>query len=416
MKKTLLASALAAIALTASAQSEVARPAGQFDFITKNLTADGSIIPYSAVSLDRSYMDGAEEAKFTIYDKSFNTVRSFTVTAPTFEYEYDVTVKEAKAPITKTIRDKHDTGEEKYVDYKPDENGMPTTIKTMDEWKEYVSEHYGKDMVVFTDTEGKFAFHENTNVWSSPSVDEYHTDYVYWKEKNVMCAKKDVSYWYYTDFNVIKNCMATMYYIIDTDNLNWESVGTEKAKGSRTGGILETRLRDYDANCAEEFHPYLTQGLFNKDDKFEIAVKAYRQGTGGDGNYDVTITDPAYYQPTSVTEDYATYRTQEGSYDVESYLSIINEDGTEVAALPEGSRDFEMFKVDGKLYMSVEVYKDGKDQTIIYGVDNVNTSITELARTTPVAAKKFFNTQGVQVSKDAKGIVIQKGGAKFLNK
>lgn len=179
---------------------------------------------------------------------------------------------------------------------------------------------------------------------------------------------------------------------------------------------METHLRDYDANCAEEFHPYLTQGLFNKDDKFEIAVKAYRQGTGGDGNYGTTTTDPAYYPPTSVTEDYATYRTQEGSYDVESYLSIINEDGTEVAALPEGSRDFEMFKVDGKLYMSVEVYKDGKDQTIIYGVDNVNTNITELARTTPVAAKKFFNTQGVQVSKDTKGIVIQKGGAKFLNK
>lgn len=412
MKKTLLASALAAIALTASAQSEVARPAGEFDFITKNLTADGSIIPYSVES---NYHYGPTEAKFTIYDKSFNTVRSFTVTAPTFEYEYDVTVKEAKAPITKTIRDKHDTGEEKYVDYKTDENGMPTTIQTMDEWKEYVSEHYGKDMVVFTDTEGKFAFHENTNAWSSPSADEYQNDWLYWSEKRTTYAKKEVSYWYYTDFNVIKNCIATMYYIIDTDNLNWETVGTEKAKGSRTGDILETRLRDYDANCAEEFHPYLTQGLFNKDDKFEIAVKAYRQGTGGDSDGTSTI-DPTYYPPTSVTEDYATYRTQEGSYDVESYLSIINEDGTEVAALPDGSRDFEMFKVDGKLYMSVEVYKDGKDQTIIYGVDNVNTSITELARTTPVAAKKFFNTQGVQVSKDAKGIVIQKGGAKFLNK
>lgn len=409
MKKTLLASALAAIALGASAQTEVACPAGEFDFITKNLTADGSIIPYS---IENGGYHDPEEAKFTIYDKSFNTVRSFTVTAPTFEYEYDVTVKEAKAPITKTTYDKYDTGKQDYVNYKPDENGMPTTIKTMDEWKEYVSEHYGKDMVVFTDTEGKFAFHENTNEWSSPSANEYQWDYVYWKEKNVMCAIKKVSYWYYTD-NVIKNCIATMYYIIDTDNLNWETVGTKKAKDSRTGYILETHLRDYDANCAEEFHPYLTQGLFNKDDKFEIAVKAYRQGTGGDGDYNTSSTI-AY--PTSVTEDYAIYRTQEGSYDVESYISIINEDGTEVAALPDGSKDFEMFKVDGKLYMSVEVYKDGKDQTTIYGVDNVNTSITELARTTPVAAKKFFNTQGVQVNKNTKGIVIQKGGAKYWNK
>ena len=104
------------------------------------------------------------------------------------------------------------------------------------------------------------------------------------------------------------------------------------------------------------------------------------------------------------------------SAEVESYISIINEDGKEIAALPDGSYDFEMYKVDGKIYMSAEVYKDGKYQTIIYSVDNVNTGITELARTTPVAAKKFFNTQGMQVDKNAKGIVIQKGGAKYFNK
>lgn len=47
--------------------------------------------------------------------------------------------------------------------------------------------------------------------------------------------------------------------------------------------------------------------------------------------------------------------------------------------------------------MTVNTDKDGQKQTIIYGVDNVNTSITELARTTPVKARKLFNSLGMQL-------------------
>ena len=50
MRKALLTSALAVAALTASAQSEVARPAGNFEFVTKNLTVDGKTIPASVVT------------------------------------------------------------------------------------------------------------------------------------------------------------------------------------------------------------------------------------------------------------------------------------------------------------------------------------------------------------------------------
>lgn len=66
--------------------------------------------------------------------------------------------------------------------------------------------------------------------------------------------------------------------------------------------------------------------------------------------------------------------------------------------------------------MTVNTDKDGQEQTIIYGVDNVNTSITELARTTPVKARKLFNSLGMQVGKNAKGLVIQQGGIKYVNK
>ena len=397
MKRTLLTSVFAVLALAASAQTEVARLAGEFDFITKNLTADGSIIPYSVV--DDGY-SSPRKASFTIYDTNFNTVKSFDVAVPTFEYEYDLTTMEAKAPITKKkLINKHDI--DSWGDLVTDKDGNVFTINTLEEWKKYVSEKYGEDKVIFTDAEGNFAYHENSDSWS----------YVEHRGSDFACFQQ--TYWYYNkEENRIKRCYATLNYYFSNDNLNWEVIETKKIQGSRTGEILATHLRDYDANCAERYTPYLTQGLFNKDDKFELATKAYRKGTNGITGEISSINSG----PELVTEDYAIFRKIERNEEIESYISIINEDGKEIAALPDGSYDFEMYKVDGKIYMSAEVYKDGKYQTIIYSVDNVNTGITELARTTPVAAKKFFNTQGMQVDKNAKGIVIQKGGAKYFNK
>ena len=397
MKKTLLVSALATIALAANAQQELVRPSGEFNFITKNLTVDGSIYPYSVENQNGRYVDDAENLKFTIYDKSFNTLRSFNVAMPTYEYEYDVTTYEAKAPVKRDIEYKDDMEQQPV-----DENGNSTTIKSMDEWKEYIAERYGKDKVIFTDAGGNFAFHENNEDWSLREDESYN--YIRYRQ----------NYWYYnTTTNSINHCWARVLYSFSSDNLNWEEIGTEKVKRSKTGRILETNLYDYDANCTKEYHPYLTQSLFNKDDKFEIVVKAYRKGTGDDGP-NMSTSDN---RPISVTEDYATYRmTKNNEEEVESYLSIINEDGKEIAALPTGSQDFDLYKIDGQLYLSVETYQDGQYQTIIYSVDNVNTGITELARTSPVAAKKYFNTQGQEVSKDTKGIVIQKGGRKYINK
>ena len=94
MRKNLLTSALAVIALTASAQSQIASPAGEFDFITKKLTVGQKIIPMSMVK------DGENsEYKFTVYDTSFNIERSFSI--PRKQFKYNVTVFEAKAPIAK---------------------------------------------------------------------------------------------------------------------------------------------------------------------------------------------------------------------------------------------------------------------------------------------------------------------------
>jgi len=397
MKKTLLTSALAVIALAASAQSQVASPAGEFEFITKNLTVGGKIIPASMVTDE-------ENAKydFTIYNSSFNTEKSFSL--PRHKYTYTVKTLEAQAPFTVgniVKKNDYDRGSAEWYDGK----GEPKTISTLDDWKAYVSQKIGPDWVTFTDSEGHFAAHRSDG-WmqlygaSSDGV-IMHQSYCYFDNVN----------------NKIMEREADVTVNISTDNLTWTEVGSDE--GSVTSELLSTELKDYDANCAESYDSYLTQSLFNNDDKFELAMMEYKETTGdnaednGDG---LPIINGVKYNITGVNGDKVILQKNERDKYYASYVSVINEAGKEILALPESSHYVEFAKVDGKLYMMVDNYKNGKEQTIIYSVDNVNTSITELARTNAVKSRKTFNVAGMQVGKDAKGIVIQQGGKKYINK
>lgn len=78
MKRTLLASAFAVMALAASAQiSEVTKVKGDgFDFIPKSLTTTGVITPYSTIGVE--YHWGSNQIpEFTVYDASFNVEKTF---------------------------------------------------------------------------------------------------------------------------------------------------------------------------------------------------------------------------------------------------------------------------------------------------------------------------------------------------
>lgn len=90
--------------------------------------------------------------------------------------------------------------------------------------------------------------------------------------------------------------------------------------------------------------------------------------------------------------------------------------GRDIITLPAGSMNVNFVKADGKFYMMLSIYVAGEDQTIIYSLDNLSTAITELARTDAVKAKRFFNMAGMPVDKSAKGVVIQQGGKKYINR
>ena len=79
MKRTLLASAFAVMALAASAQvSEVTKMKGDgFGFIPKSLTTTGVITPYSTIGVEYHGNDN-QTAEFTVYDASFNVAKTFS--------------------------------------------------------------------------------------------------------------------------------------------------------------------------------------------------------------------------------------------------------------------------------------------------------------------------------------------------
>ena len=388
MKKTLLVSAFSAIAMVAGAQTEVASAVGEFDFITKNFTVGQKTIPYSLV---KDEQNGKYE--ITFYNTVFNKERTIQVPLKEVKY-YPTKTYTASLLVNKiTIMKSSDYG----ALYTPDH-----PLETFDDFAKYIKEKISYnylDYVPFVDAQGN---------WYLGDDYDYHSN-------EFDGLSKTFKYFGYYDkkSNQVHMCIANVKFEVDDSNIEWNE---GSAQGEVFTPILKKiSLKDYDANCAESFDIYVTQNLFNQDEKFEFVTQSYRE-VASDGNSGVQNSESPYQiNGLSGNSPVAISISRENKA-YESYISVIGEDGEEIVNLPDGSYDLHFIKLDGKLYMTVNTDKDGQKQTIIYGVDNVNTSITELARTTPVKARKLFNSLGMQVGKNAKGLVIQQGGIKYVNK
>ncbi len=388
MKKTLLVSAFSAIAMVSGAQTEVASAVGDFDFITKNFTVGQKTIPYSLV---KDEQNGKYE--ITFYNTVFNKERTIQVPLKEVKY-YPTKTYTASLPVNKlTMKESSDNGGL----FTPDK-----PLETLDDFAKYIKEniYYGPDFVPFADAQGNWYFVDDNDYYSN----EFDG------------RSKIFKYFGYYDKKsnqVYVRFVARVDFEVDDSNIEWNE---GSAQGEVFTPILKKiSLKDYDVNCAESFDSYVTQNLFNQDEKFEFVTQSYRE-VASDGNSGIQNSESPYQiNGLSGNSPVAISISRENKA-YESYISVIGEDGEEIVNLPDGSYDLHFIKLDGKLYMTVNTAKDGQEQTIIYSVDNVNTSITELARTTPVKARKLFNSLGMQVSKNAKGLVIRQGGIKYFNK
>ena len=413
MKRTLLASAFVIVALAASAQvSEVAKVKGDgFGFIPKSLTTTGVITPYSTIGIDYYYNEN-RTAEFTVYDASFNVAKTFSYEPK--EFKTKTTHMKALADFkTKEILDK---GREDDCEYWPwadgvydYDEGFLIPVATMDEFKAAVAKMTDVTKVVFfTDHNNKFAFH-NVDWQSLRPRGEMD---------NSVTVSENYTYYNPSDnkLHVVKNLIKSVEY--DTSNLAWKEDDSRKSDEIKiTESIYPTEVYDYDVNCNESSDVYLSQNVFNNDDKYEYLVESYREVS--------TPTDPTgSYQPGSIGVNgiengkIVLIKDVQDKY-YESYLVVKDEDGKDLFSVPNsGYRDdFTIYRANGKTYISnYESQGNGLGQYVIYLLDKTDTGITELARTQAVKSAKTFNMAGMLVGKDAKGIVIQQGGKKYFNK
>lgn len=408
MKRTLLASAFAVMALAASAQvSEVTKVKGDgFGFIPKSLTTTGVITPYSTIGVEYHGNDN-QTAEFTVYDASFNVAKTFSYEPKVFKAKR-VPMKALADFKTKEVLDK---GYEKesfrpvlgVYDY---EKGFLVPVTTMDEFKAAIAKMLsGETVDFFTDDNGNFAFRLlNDKLY----IDGWGDDGVRVRE----------SFFYSVNNRLYRVENLVKLVEVDTSNLAWKEDDSRKSDEIKiTESIYQTEVYDYDVNCNESSDVYLSQNVFNNDDKYEYLVKSYREVS--------KPTDPTgSYQPGLISINgiengkiVLTKDVQDMYY--ESYLVVKDEDGKDLFTVPNGGYkdDFTIYRANGKTFISnYESQGNGLGQYVIYLLDKTDTGITELARTQVVKSAKTFNMAGMLVGKDAKGLVIQQGGKKYFNK
>ena len=411
MKRTLLASAFAVMALAASAQvSEVTKVKGEgFDFIPKSLTTTGVITPYSTIGVEYHGNDN-QTAEFTVYDASFNVAKTFSYEPKVFTAKRMVKKAWADYKTKKIINTGYENEYYRSVDGVYDyEKGFLIPITTMDEFKAAVAKMIGDEKVdFFTDDNGNFAFRlasDRLSVGKS-GEDDFR-------------VSESFSYYNSSDnkLHKVKDLQKSIEF--DTSNLDWKD-GDSSASYEITVGerIFQTEVYDYDTNCNEDSYGYLSQNVFNNDDKYEYLVQSYREVS--------TPTDPTgSYQPgliniSGIENGKAVLTTVVQDKYYESYLAVKNEDGKELFTVPNSryyKDDFTIYRANGKTFFgNYEIQGNGLGQYVIYLLDKTDTGITELARTQAVKSAKTFNMAGMLVGKNAKGLVIQQGGKKYFNK
>lgn len=334
---------------------------------------------------------------------------------PLKEFKSTTTRMKAAANITK----KTPSGkEEKWKTYWSVPDSVIAAITSMDDFKKVVLSDENREALpddcFFIDHNGNYAFHENNDDWmryngmmslDTPEgfveVPSIRQNYCYFDKTEKVIFGIEA---YFTVEVDINNAVFT----VDED---WNP--SVMYKQERASNIY---LYDYNLGCNEPSSDYITQNVFNKDDKFEFIVDSYRE-VAAPTNIDSLFNNGLSVENIKDGKLIITKLVQDKYY--ESYAKVVNEDGTKLFTLPATSdRDMVIHRLNGKTYLSCYTYSPNEDSYyVLYLLDETGTGITELARTKAVkGAPKFFNTQGVQVNKDAKGIVIQQGGAKYLNK
>lgn len=236
--------------------------------------------------------------------------------------------------------------------------------KDMKVWQENVSTWEYAKAVVGPTRASTDSFTENGMIvkdgyqlwWNEPGCYYYYekfgmtypTEYFYWSsEENII---------------YVVSCSYRTEYAGD-----WEEISRSKYTA---GEPWYCELYDFENNGnTADLGFVLTQTLFNNDEKYEFIVP--------------TVTNGEMYVLSSYDYDgngEDDHRTVQ--YGKTSGFSIVSEDGTVLQTVtgdcPENNDYGMILKINGKLYLGVEWYRDGMDYTDFYKIDPQASSITRM--------------------------------------
>lgn len=182
---------------------------------------------------------------------------------------------------------------------------------------------------------------------------------------------------------------------------DWQVV--DEDSGPRYVGLIDLYLQDFDQSCDDYRDIYITQTLFNKDDKYEYLLPIlttstdyYEGDRDGDGQID--------YKSTSTSANMTGFKIVSETGSVLQTISFDNNFYTRTR--PEVN----VLKVNGKLYLYFGGYvnegSEQKDAVLIYSIDSSANATSVRMKTMEMVSGKARYTLDGRRTKGERGINI----------
>lgn len=362
MKTLFITAALSALGLISANGQEVARFT-DFRIVPSTLTSNGK-----ATAVGFNEKEGIYTAN--ILDDNLKTLKQFnlkTESCSSRSYLEIATVKPSGAEIN-TCDMQEDIGDGE-THTATDLNSMIQTLSNI---------HDGWNFYGFTDLKGRLS------CWSPETSDFYYDRWF-----GTMYPRH-----YFAIVDGVINRMYVNYQPTfsqsDIDNAQWEYADGDETPSSYTVTAEGIELYDYDTNIYFDTDMYITQTLFNDDDKWEYVLPLY-------GQLKKTVGD---YWTWSENENGMVLRRSATEEQARTGWAIYNEDGNKIASLESAGYFDYVYKLAGNMY--ILNYENNED--VVYKYDPKLTSIEEVSRSKSKASVVKVNGHSFRVDTDGQNV------------
>ena len=333
-------------------------------FVTSNVTSNGQPV----------ILGFNEGSKVSIFDGDFNLLKQINLQLPTRisrSYSEEATIEYSGVKISL-----YNTSPISYNGEEMTATNLDDMLQKLSSWYEQAT-GYQVTFSSFTD--------EKANVSCYPSSGiSFHKESKYGKAYPEQY------------FSLIDGMVRSVYVEYrdtiaqaDIDNANWQIVSGSESSNTYIDRPVYFEGYDFDNN-KDIKGTVLSQTIFNDDDKWEYVVLKYGK----------VIKKVGDVQKQGESSDGVLYcRSISESQEVIG-LAIYNEDGVEIAAIPElpAAMEFEVYILGGNMYF----YQ--WSSRILYKYDRINTSVQEVFRSSTKSSNISVNGRTIMVDDENQNI------------